>query len=197
MEGLIRRHWGVSDDATYVGFMDRFPILFQKKGLSMTQTCMCWGIECPIGWWHVLDQLCTHLEFHNIEFSRSHGVAVVAEQVKEKFGSLRFYFDVVDVDQDGRMVSHEEKSSEHYVNPLLPDAQRQIVVEHLMAVANQLVEEAEHLTLWTCQDCGTPLDEKNRVQTSGWVSYICRECEGRRDEARKAREAERSRSGQG
>ena len=56
----------------------------------MQETCMCWGFECEDGWYNLLDVLCASIQNHvdrtkNIE-------QVVAVQVKEKFGTLRFYY---------------------------------------------------------------------------------------------------------
>ena len=68
--GIFRQYYGISDKVKengYSGFMERFPILFQNKDKPMTETCMCWGIECPIGWYYILEQLCTELEYSNME----------------------------------------------------------------------------------------------------------------------------------
>ena len=62
----------------------KYPTLFRQKDLSMSQTCMCWGIECGDGWYDLIDQVCNRLlEFKGVEFM----------QVKEKFGELRIYTD--------------------------------------------------------------------------------------------------------
>jgi hypothetical protein len=49
--------------------------------------------ECGDGWYNIIDQLCANIQSH-IDWEESRGIAisqVVAEQVKEKFGTLRFY----------------------------------------------------------------------------------------------------------
>ena len=104
--GIFRQYYGISDkikENGYSGFMERFPILFQNKDKPMTETCMCFGIECPKGWYYILEQLCTELEYSNMESVAKWGMAIVAEQVKEKFGTLRFYFDVRNVDSNGKI----------------------------------------------------------------------------------------------
>lgn len=52
------------------------------------------GWECGAGWTRPLEKLSYKLETLNEVFSRSFGVYAEAEQVKEKFGTLRFYFSV-------------------------------------------------------------------------------------------------------
>ena len=172
---MFHKYYGVQDDAKYgEEFMSRFPILFQNRKKPMTQTCMCWGIECPKGWWHILDQLCTVLEFHNMEFVKNYGVAIVADQVKEKFGTLRFYYDVRPVDENG-IVKYEPDEL-----PTDKDRQRMIVMDYLEMLADQYIREAEALTETTCADCGIPLEEDNMVETKGWITYICKECDEKR-----------------
>lgn len=48
-----------------------------------------WGFECGDGWYDLLDVLC-----FNLQYATKNGAPqVVARQVKEKFGGLRFYAD--------------------------------------------------------------------------------------------------------
>jgi hypothetical protein len=85
----------------------RYPKIFVDRHADMRTTAMCWGFECGDGWYNILDQLCGNIQSH-IDWSiknnawdvekdskniRSIVPQVVAAQVKEKFGSLRFYYD--------------------------------------------------------------------------------------------------------
>jgi len=66
----------------------KYPKIFRQKKLSMTETCMYWGIECPNSWYKILNNLCSKIQKYidagNIE-------QIEATQVKEKYGTLRFY----------------------------------------------------------------------------------------------------------
>ena len=170
---MIQKYYGIPKDASWKGFMDRFPILFQDGKKDMTQTCMCWGIECPIGWFHIIEQLCTILEFYNMEFTKNYSIAIVADQVKEKFGTLRFYYTVRNVDKNGMALAD--------VQELTPEEENKIRIakDHLDMLAEQIINEAEELTYNTCARCGVPLDDKNKVETKGWITYICKECDGK------------------
>lgn len=48
---------------------DKYPKLFGQKDLPMTQTCMCWGVDCEEGWYWILDMLCgavqSYCDSHN------------------------------------------------------------------------------------------------------------------------------------
>lgn len=100
---------------------NKYPELFYEKDLSMKETCMCWGIECGDGWYNILEVLCSLIsvavrnskenikryekilskedlsekerEFfeRNLKESKSFPDIVHVNQVKEKFGTLRFY----------------------------------------------------------------------------------------------------------
>ena len=77
----------------YDELMKKYPILFTQKKLPMQETCMCWGIECGNGWYEPLDNLCFKLESLNKDYKK-YGIQIQAQQVKEKFGGLRFYYNV-------------------------------------------------------------------------------------------------------
>jgi hypothetical protein len=66
----------------------KYPKLFVQKDLDMTKTCMCWGIECGDGWFELIDKVCNDIQTYIDENKLQQAEAV---QVKEKFGTLRFY----------------------------------------------------------------------------------------------------------
>lgn len=74
----------------------------------MTQTCMCWGFSCGDGWFDLIDTLCDQIQRH---IDHAGVQQVEATQVKEKFGSLNFYYAGGDALIDG-MVSTAEAVSE-------------------------------------------------------------------------------------
>jgi len=71
-----------------------FPKMFVNRYKPMTETTMCWGFECGDGWYHIINQLCANIQHHIDWKNRKEEVVpqVTVDQVKEKFGSLRFYF---------------------------------------------------------------------------------------------------------
>ena len=95
----------------------KYPKLYGRKDLPMQETCMCWGIECGEGWFDILDRLSHQLSKYD----------VYAEQVKEKFGGLRFY------------VSFGVNINEADVDEIY-----------------KLIGEAETKSMQTCENCGKP-----------------------------------------
>lgn len=81
------------EEFDYQEMMKQYPILFCQKEKSMMETCMCWGIECDVGWYKQLNELCSSLEQLNNDYKK-YRIQIQAIQVKEKFGGLRFYYNV-------------------------------------------------------------------------------------------------------
>ena len=53
------------------------------------------GFAIGAGWWHLIDTLCGNIQSH-LDWKEKQGKPVpqvVAAQIKEKFGGLRFYYD--------------------------------------------------------------------------------------------------------
>lgn len=97
---------------------NKYPKIFKDSTKSPQETCMCWGLEVGDGWYELIDVLCEALTYTfttsvrvdeedgkrlGIEpykdikgdlsyFFRVEPPQVVADQVKEKFGTLRFYY---------------------------------------------------------------------------------------------------------
>lgn len=67
----------------------KYPKIFSDRNKSMIETCMCWGFEVGDGWFNIIDQLCANIQ-SQIDWTCKD--QVVATQVKEKFGTLRFYY---------------------------------------------------------------------------------------------------------
>jgi hypothetical protein len=71
-----------------------YPKLFVNRNKHMTETCMFWGFECGDGWFSILNMLCQNIQ-HHIDWQNKKEQTVeqvVVDQVKEKFGTLRFYY---------------------------------------------------------------------------------------------------------
>ena len=79
--------------------LDKYPKLFSNGQF--------WGFECGDGWYDILDHLCGAIKEHTYDSDE-----VTVDQVKEKFGRLRFYLSRED-DVIHGMVSMAEYMSAH------------------------------------------------------------------------------------
>ena len=111
---------------------ERYPKIFANRHADMKTTAMCWGFEHDDGWFNIIDQLCANIQHHidwrekqhqwTITFNSKAAPEelkdipevvsqVVADQVKEKFGALRFYYHGGDDIVDGMARMAESMSS--------------------------------------------------------------------------------------
>ncbi len=139
--------------------MNKCSILYCTKDLPMTQTCMCWGLECGAGWFNVLNEASCKLEALNLIYYPKYKVRIQADQVKEKFGTLRFYFSVICEDV--------ERTKE-----------QEVIVTAMNSWADEIVRWAEDECYKTCEECGRQIgtDWSPRCETAGWITYLCDDC---------------------
>ena len=95
---------------------EKYPKIFKNRNGSIQETCMAWGFECGSGWFDIIDILCHEIQNHvdwqskDLSEEEKESLQVVADQVKEKFGTLRFYYSGGDDVIEG-MVSMAESIS--------------------------------------------------------------------------------------
>ncbi len=66
----------------------RYPALFAKRRLPTTVTAMCGDFSCDDGWFDLIDELCAKLQ---AAVAAGEISQPFTDQVKQKFGELRFY----------------------------------------------------------------------------------------------------------
>lgn len=64
-----------------------YPKIFARRHMSKEHTAMCYGIQCPDVWYELIDMLCAKIQSH----ADQNDLICEANQVKTKFGGLRFY----------------------------------------------------------------------------------------------------------
>jgi len=104
---------------------DKYPDIFKDKDKSMQETCMCWGIDTNDGWYTLIDNLCQEI----ISIEKTHGVSLIADQVKEKYGGLRFYY---------HLIGNDKATYEGYT------------------LIEEVVTKYESMSEVTCEVCGEP-----------------------------------------
>jgi len=73
---------------------EKYPEIFRDRNGDMRTTAMCLGFECGDGWYHIIDAVCAQIDDHlfNKRLNGEKFPSVIATQVKEKYGTLRFYY---------------------------------------------------------------------------------------------------------
>ena len=126
-----------------LGLVAEFPGVFRDYGGDMTETCMHWGFAHDDGWFTLLRTYCLRVE----AIRKASGVSAIASQVKEKWGRLEFYQDLVAPDGMGK-------------------EERDVWFGILDALEEQLCDDS----LRTCEVCGKP----GRLRYRGvWQKTVC------------------------
>ncbi len=128
------------------------PILYQQHKLDVTYTAMCWGFECPDTWFDILFDLSKKLEHFNI-ILKEYNCSIQAFQVKEKFGYLNFYYDII-------------------INEKITDNNIIDNINMIRESADKLVDDAEKQSWNICAFCGKPAE----ATTNGWITRVCMNC---------------------
>jgi len=73
----------------------KYPKILKDYKGDMMETCMAWGMEHDDGWFKLLDECLSKLQyFCDLCSKQGEEVQVVANQIKEKYGTLSFYTSV-------------------------------------------------------------------------------------------------------
>ena len=126
----------------------RFPEIFADRNKPMSETCMCWGFDIGPGWRPLLIDLCNKIDL----LGKKLGFAVVADQVKSKFASLRFYFHL--------------KWGDGAKGFPFPDTECNL----LNYLVQDIVSNAENKSAWTCEICGR---FGKTYKLAGWKRTLC------------------------
>jgi len=120
---------------------------------------MCWGLDIGDGWYDLIDKLCQKLTL----IKKTTGIQVKATQVKEKFGTLRFYYSY----------NTENIKKSKKINTILdkdnPFNEKEI--ELWGDMISQMVSSAENISANTCEVTG----DYGVLHSNGtWVKTISR-----------------------
>ena len=150
------------------------PILYGGRSKPLTESLMSFGFMCGDGWYWPLLTLSENLEGINVELGRF-GVWIEAVEVKEKFGTLRFYIDV-------RTRLPWYKRLWNKISPMHPwyeNHEQDVIRRYASNIAEELIRKCEEECHNYCENCGTQFGSWNkddRVVTTGWINYICKKC---------------------
>lgn len=142
----------MSEEKNWTTLYEKYPNLFENRLKSPRESPMGFGIECNLGWYEIISNVCWMIAQHerNIDGNRKYlekndperlktlpeYFPVKFDQVKEKYGGLRLYF----------------SGGDEYVEGL--------------------VSMAEAISYTICEVCGN----KGEPDKGGWISTLCESC---------------------
>ena len=129
---------------------DTYPILYRDHTAPLSQSLMAFGFEHGDGWFDLIDKLSAKLEMLNNEPACPY--YTIAVQVKEKFGTLRFYTHLER--KAGDTPTDDERAAERVWGDIIWD----------------ITDRAEGQSAWICEECG----DFGETNSNGWLSTLCR-----------------------
>jgi len=96
----------------YKELIKKYPELFEREEEPSPYSQR--GIECGEGWYELLDILCDQITTYELDRKRREGetYSVSVQQIKEKYGTLRYYLSGADAYVNG-LVAMAESMSAH------------------------------------------------------------------------------------
>lgn len=156
----------------------------QEEFLFMKQTCdkgdnrniyHRWGFECSGGWYQLLRDCCQQITDRYAESSIPFDFVPV--QVKEKFGTLRFYYEYEDSPCKIAAFDFLGSGSIRFESGNEDDDDEKKQLRNDIA---GIVRAAEERSKRTCERCG----KEGIIRTNlGWVTTLCDSCYDARKKA--------------
>jgi hypothetical protein len=138
---------------------EKYPYMFSNRHKSRRESCMSFGVECSLGWYDIVSNVCYMIKQHeeNIIWQKEYEkkqdakiqkdfgikieenkeyIPVKFDQIKEKFGGLRIYHSGGDDYIDG------------------------------------VISMAESFSYEICEICG----ERGKPNKGGWIVTLCDKC---------------------
>jgi hypothetical protein len=149
--------------------LKKYPSILQQYNLPKEASNMYWGFECNDGWYDIIDTLLTALSelystgiFFDGKSVSLEPPKVIANQVKEKFGTLRFYYSLEFPQQYHDFLTQYLNTDQERIIESWANGYRDYV--------DGIIHYAEVLSSRTCEVSG----EKGvyHRSESGWVKVL-------------------------
>ena len=130
-----------------------FPKILKELGGDPSKTCMSWmhgGIAIGDGWIPLIKQIFSFCQFQH---DKNGYPQLIATQIKEKFGTLRFYYEFEDCDSETKKYG--------------------IKFNRTSSMLEGAIHFAEQMSSTICENCGNP---GKKISESGWRTTRCGKC---------------------
>lgn len=126
-----------------ITLVELYPDILVNYGKSPKESCMAFGFEHGDGWYELIGDLLQELD----AYCKDKDFHIIADQIKEKFGTLRFYFSYSTV---------EVSNKDH-------------------AAIDGIVTKYEKQSEVVCEKTGEPGSMHYRTQRGGWMKTLSAE----------------------
>lgn len=164
----------------------KYPVIFrrliQRRRMKKSPKVILpiyFGLEVGDGWYTLIDTLCYQLQ----HYEKTYGILTIAEQVKEKFGGLRFYISG-DLNLK-KMKVYKRNGKWHHTwimngDVKLRKPEKDFDADRIHAEIHGMISFAESMSYTICEHCGLP----GKANDGGWISTQCDKCRGKWEKER-------------
>jgi hypothetical protein len=150
----------------------KYPIIFKDYGGDIRKTCMGWGLECGDGWFKLINEMCEDVT----KLIKGKNIEIIAIQVKEKFGGLRFYYvtdhKITIISKLNSLIKQfmfSNKFGKQYW--LITDFRKRFWKTTYEKISDR-IREAELDSYKICDICGNP----GKRRGGDWIKTLCDNC---------------------
>ena len=169
-EQLIKKYPGI------------FRRLIQRRRMKKTPKVILpiyFGLEVGDGWHTLIDTLCYQLK----HYADTYGILTIAEQVKEKFGGLRFY--ISGALNPKKMKCYKRNGKWHHTwimngDVKLRKPEKNFNADRIHSEIHGMINFAESMSYTICEHCGLP----GKPNDGGWISTQCDKCRADQEKQR-------------
>lgn len=155
--------------------VEKYPDLFRDVNRSPRESLMCFGCEHGDGWYDIIDNLCGYVTYLQNNVSYYLGLKgsvdkgfdgcfrcpkVIFTQIKEKYGTLRVYWNFEEIENYDEIKSNLKDPNE------LDEC-----IKRYSNTIDSVINFCEYLSSKTCEMTGKP----GKLYSKGWCVTLCKE----------------------
>lgn len=156
----------INDDWS-ASLQNEFPFM-QRERTEEETIYQRWGFECAAGWYALLRDCCLRITEKYEQAGRE--IDLIPLQIKEKFGTLRFYYRFKDSPQSISAIDFSDGQLLRFSQSNQQDDEE---IALLRQAIDDIISETEEQSKQICEFCG----EKGSLRTDlRWKKTLCDHC---------------------
>lgn len=157
-------------DELELKLQNNFAFMKQNKVEGERNIYRRWGCECNDGWYNLIHNLCQEITEKYTEYQLP--VDIVVLQVKEKFATLRFYYEYEDAPRKLQALDSLGGGVSIRFNP---ENAEEGPKQKLRKEISAIIRKYEEKSAYVCEICGADNAER-RNMSAYYVQTVCGKC---------------------
>ena len=149
---------------------EAFPFMQRSKAKGKGNAYQQWGCQCDDGWYVILCSLCQKITDRYAQDNEQPIDDLVVQQVKEKFGALKFYYSYKDAPRFAQNLDSLSGRSGIRLQSQTDDTNNRKM--KLREDIKQIVRDFESKSTHVCELCG----DKGEIRKMSWQRTLCDNC---------------------